>query len=296
MPTLDWDDLRLFLAIARGGRLIAAGRALGLDHTTVARRLGGLEQAVGTRLVERSPRGVVLTEAGRALADHAERIEAEVIAAGAIWGGGDARVSGTVRLATPEAFGTFLVAPNAALLHARHPAVRLELSPESKLVSLANREADIAITLNRPPRGPIVARKLVDYRVGLYASRAYLDRAGPIDDAAALTRHPFAWYIEEMIDIPELRVLREVSTEASPVFRSTSIAAQQEAVAGGLGLGVLHVFAAEQDDRLVRVLPDAVEVRRSYWLAFHADQQRLPRVRAVADFLDEIVALHRGRF
>lgn len=295
MSTLDWDDLRLFLAVARAGRMAGAGRRLGMDHSTVARRLTRLEALVGSRLLDRGPRGVQLTEAGQKLVDHAERIEGEVIAATATLGGSDARISGAVRLATPEAFGTYLVAPYAHRLHQTHPDLRLELAPEPQLVSLANRDADVAILLHRPTSGPIVARHLIDYRLGLYASRSYLDAHGPIS-ADRLSDHPFAWYIDARIDIPELRFLSEVSADAVPVFRSTSIAAQHAAVAGGLGLGVLHLFAAEDDPNLVRLLPETVEIRRSYWLAIHADQQRLPRVRAVVDFLHAIVDEARPRF
>lgn len=294
MSALNWDDVRLFLAVARTARLAGAGRRLGLDHSTVARRLSNLEAAVGSRLFDRGPRGVQLTEAGQKLLDHAERIEGEMAAATETLGGGDARVTGAVRLATPEAFGTYLVAPQIHRLHRAHPELRLELAPESRMVSLANRDADVAVLLNRPASGPVVARHLIDYRLGLYASRAYLDAQGPVT-ADRLSDHPFAWYIDARIDIPELRFLSEVSADATPVFRSTSIAAQHAAVAGGFGLGVLHLFAAEHDPALVRLLPE-VEIKRSYWLAVHADMQRLPRVRAVMDFIDAVVADRRADF
>lgn len=294
MSALNWDDVRLFLAVARTARLAGAGRRLGLDHSTVARRLSNLEAAVGSRLFDRGPRGVQLTEAGQKLLDHAERIEGEMAAATEMLGGGDARVTGAVRLATPEAFGTYLVAPQIHRLHRAHPELRLELAPESRMVSLANRDADVAVLLNRPASGPVVARHLVDYRLGLYASRAYLEANGAVT-ADTLSRHPFAWYIDARIDIPELRFLSEVSADATPVFRSTSIAAQHAAVSGGFGLGVLHLFAAEHDPALVRLLPE-VEIRRSYWLAVHADMQRLPRVRAVMDFIDAVVANRRADF
>jgi len=295
MPTLNWDDLRLFLAVARAGRLIGAGRALGLDHSTVARRITALEQAVAVRLFERSPRGVHLTKAGQALVDHAERIEGEVLAAGSALGGSDAAVSGTVRLSTPEAFGTWLIAPNVQRLFAAHPDVRLELAPESQVANLANREADIAILLNRPKTGAIVARRLVDYRLGLYASRAWFAEHGPVVPDR-LADYPFAGYIDARIEIPELRFVAEIPAGANAVFRSTSIVAQHAAVANGLGLGLLHVYAAEADPALVRVLPDLIELKRSYWLAIHADQQKLPRVRAVADFIDAIITASRDRF
>ncbi|MDE1173167.1 MAG: LysR family transcriptional regulator [Parvibaculaceae bacterium] len=294
--TLNWDDLRIFLAVARDGRLVAAARRLGLDHTTVARRLTAFEEAVQARLVDRSPKGVTLTEAGRELMTYAERVEAEVLAAREALGDRDTRLSGTVRLATPEAFGSYLVAPNVGLLHARHPGIQLELMPESRTVSLSKREADIAVSLNRPPRGRLVAQKLTDYRLGLYASADYLASHAPLKDIATLTAHPLIWYIEELIDMPEMKYLSQIIADAHIVFRSTSIVAQQSAVASGLGLGVLHLFAAGQDGRLVRLLPESVEVTRSYWLTMHADQQHLPRVRAVADFLHEIIRRERERF
>lgn len=295
MQSLNWDDIRLFLAVARDGRLHVAGRTLSMDHSTVARRMTGLETALGARLIDRSPRGVVLTHAGELLLRYAERIEVEVVGAGAAVGDDGGTIAGSVRLATPEAFGTYLVAPNVHLLHARHPTIELELAPESRSVSLSRREADIAIGLTRPPRGRVVARRLVDYRIGLFASAEYLAGHATIDTLDAVKAHPLIWYIDELIDIPELRYFHQIVSDAATVFRSSSIAAQQAAVASGLGLGILHVFAAEQDVRLRRVLPD-VEVTRSYWLLMQADQQRLPRIRAVVEFLDDVVRVNQHRF
>ena len=206
------------------------------------------------------------------------------------------QITGTVRLATPEAFGTFLVAANAIQLHARHPDLELELVPESRAVSLSAREADLAVVLNRPPRGRLVARKLIDYRLGLYGSARYLSSQPPIVDLPAARAHPFVWYIDEMIDIPELRYFDQIVAGSATAFRSSSIAAQHEAVANGLGLGILHAFAADADPRLVRVLPRSVEVTRSYWLVVHKEQQRLPRVRALIDFLTDLVSRNSKRF
>jgi DNA-binding transcriptional LysR family regulator len=286
---MNWDDLRIFLAVARGGGLLAAARRLGLDHTTVARRLTALETAIGARLVDRSPRGARLTDAGAGLLEHAERMEAEALAAGARLGAAEQQLSGTVRLATPEAFGAWLVAPEVKTFHAAHPGIQLDLVPEARAVNLSKREADIAVSLGRPVAGRLVARKLADYRLGLYASRSYLEQAGAISDLADLKRHPLVWYIDELIDLPELRFIDQIAGDVRPAFRSSSIVAQQAAVAAGLGYGALHVFAADTDPRLVRVLPEAVEITRSYWLVLHADQARLPRIRAVADFLADVV-------
>jgi len=296
MSTPSWDDLKLFLAAARSGRLVAAGRATGLNHTTIARRLTALEGAVGARLFDRSPRGVALTGAGLVLLDHATRMERELDAATALIGGHDAAIAGEVRLSTPEAFGMAIVAPAVRIFRERYPALTLELLPESRAVSLANREADVAITLNPPTRGRLMTRRLIDYRLGLYASRDYLDRRGPIASVEDLPAHDFAGYIDTMLDLPELAYLHEIGAAIDPVFRSTSSAAQQAAVAAGMGLALLHRFAAREDARLVPVLEVPVDIVRSYWLVVHADRQHLPRVRAVIDFIDELVADNRHRF
>lgn len=285
---MNWDDFRIFLAVQRAGGLVGAARRLGVDHTTVARRLSALETRLGAQLVDRSPRGARLTEAGRALLGHAERIEAEALAAGAEVGAIRAEVAGAVRLATPEAFGTWLVAPNVGRLRKAHPALQIELVPEARRVSLTKREADLAVTLARPPQGRLVARKLADYRLGLYAARSYLDAEGPVEDLRDLPSRPLVWYIDELIDVPELRFFDEVAAGAQTVFRSSSIAAQQAAVASGLGFGLLHAFAADTDPRLVRILPEVVDVERSYWLVMHPEERALPRIRVVVEFLQTI--------
>lgn len=289
MPIDNWDDLRLFAAIVRTGRMATAARELGIDHSTVSRRMTGLESSLGAQLLDRSPAGVRLTSAGTALLPFAERIEAEAHGAERSLGGLDQGVSGTVRLATPEAFGTYLVARQLHRLAARHPGLQLELVPASQSVSLTKREADLAVALSQPPKGRLYARRLTDYRLGLYASRDYLARHQPITSIKAISDHPFVWYIDELIDLPELRYLDQVVAGARTVFRSSSIAAQHEAVAAGVGLGVLHGFVAGTDSRFIPVLQDEVSVSRSYWLVLHADQRNLPRIRAVVDFLTEIV-------
>ncbi|MDR3513547.1 MAG: LysR family transcriptional regulator [Caulobacteraceae bacterium] len=289
---LNWDDLRIFLAVAREGGLLPAARRLGLDHTTVARRISTLEEAVGARLVDRSPRGARLTDAGAGMIEHAERMEAEAVVAGSAWKGADQQASGVVRLATPEAFGAWLVAPAVRAFHDQYPEIQLELVPESRLISLSKRDADLAVMLSRPPQGRLFAQRLIDYELGLFASRAYLEETGAVDSLDALKGRPLVGYIDEMIDIPELRYVDQFANGSKTVFRSTSITAQQIAVSAGLGLGVLHVFAAEQNPQLIRVMAERISIKRSYWLAMHPDQRRLPRVRAVADFLRGLTRAH----
>lgn len=295
MPMLNSDDLRLFLAVMREGNMLAAARRVGIDHSTVARRITALEVALSARLFDRSPRGVTPTPAAFALTPHAEKVESELVAAAASVAGRDREVEGVVRLATPEAFAAYLVAPHVARLRAQHPRLMLELASESRAASLSKREADIAVMLKPPPKGRLVARKLADYRIGLYASKDYVARHGAPAERADLSRHAFVSYIEELAGFPEMIALDQIVAAATIGFRASSSAAQHEAVAAGVGLGVLHVFAAETDERLVRLLPGRAEVWRSYWLVMHADLQRLPRVRAIVDFLDDVAQDMRER-
>jgi len=292
---LTSDQLIAFLTIVREGNTVAAARRLGIDHSTVSRRLSALENTLGSRLFDRSPRGLTPTDAASALIGHAERVESELILAAGSAAQRDTHVSGTVRLATPEIFGTYLVAPHIAELHEKYPDLALELAPESRTFSLSRREADIAITVSRPPRGKLVARKLVDYRLGLYASPEYLARHKPIATRADLAEHSFVSYVDELVDFPELLALNKARLGGTVVFRSSSSAAQKAAVASGSGAGMLHVLAAQGDDRLVRLLPEEIEAKLTYWLVMHSDLQRIPRIRAVTTFLVELTRRMQGQ-
>lgn len=293
MPIPESSDLLLFLAIMREGNMVSAGRRLGIDHSTVARRLSGLERSLGVKLFTRTPKGSDPTSAAFALKPHAERIESELNAATASVAEGDHVVDGAVRLATTEMFGTHLVAPHLGRLRTRHPDLLLELATGSRANSLAKREADLAVMLAMPPRGRLLARKLADYRLALYASREYLSQHAAPRCRDDLQSHNFVSYIEDLVGFPELITLDQILAGANIVFRSSSATAQQAAVAGGMGMGILHMFAAAHDDRLVRLLPDEIEVWRSFWLVMPDDLQRQPRVRATVQFLEECVSTMR---
>lgn len=292
---LNSDDLIAFLALRRTGNTLAAAKRLGVDHSTISRRLAALEKMLGVRLFDRSPRGMAPTEAADLLLGHAERVERELISAASSVKG-KAEATGIVRLATPEVFGTCLVAPRMADFRESFPGLTLELVPESRSVSLSKREADIAIMLRSPPRGRLTVRKLTDYTIGLYAARTHFDVHSQISAPPDLRDQNFVSYVDELLDYPEMNVLTTVVPGVSPVFKSSSSAAQQAAIAAGIGLGMLHRFAADRDARLQRVLPDHVEVTRSYWVVMHTDDKHDPRIRAVLDFLGDIVAGARDYF
>ncbi|MCO6187064.1 LysR family transcriptional regulator [Rhizobium sp. L1K21] len=292
---MNWDDVRIFLAVARAGQLLAAARTLGINHATVGRRISALEESLRTQLLIRKTSGCDLTPEGEVFLHAAERMEAEWAAAQANIGQVDASLAGTVRIGAPDGFGVSFLAPRLGALIARHPALKIQLVPVPRAFSVSQREADIAITLERPEQGRLVSSKLTDYSLGLYASRGYLEKNGVPDTVEALTSHRMIGYVEDLLFTASLNFTNEVMRGLEASFEISSATGQTEAVRSGAGIGILHTYIARQHPELQQVLPD-VKIRRAYWIVFHESARNLARVRATAEFLQEIVNEERGIF
>ena len=294
MERFDWDDLRFFLAVARSGRLTAAARRLSADHATVSRRVTALEESLKAKLFERRPQGYTLTAHGERLLTKAEAMETEALAIQSDIGGADMTLAGTVRIGAPDGFGTSFLAPRLPALAKAYPGLELQLIAMPRQLSLSKREADVAITLAPPKEGKVVARKLSDYRLGLYASRDYLEAMPKVETRDDLFEHRFVGYIDDLIFTPELDYLDEIAKGLRAQVQSSSVVAQMNAVAAGAGIGVIHHFMAESDPRLVPVLAEEVSLTRSFWLLVHADLKDVARVRAIVDFLVRETKQARG--
>ena len=194
-------------------------------------------------------------------------------------------LSGVVRVGAPDGFGTVFLAPRLATFMAASPALELQLVAMPRLLSLSKREADVAITLAPPKEGKIVARKLVDYRLGLYASPAYLADAPPLAGPDDLHTHSVIGYIDDLIFTPELDYLDEVSKGLRARTQSSNLNAQMAMAAAGGGVCVLPNFMAAGHQGLVRVLGAEVSIQRSFWLVVHADLKDVARVRTTVDFI-----------
>ncbi|PTW57586.1 LysR family transcriptional regulator [Breoghania corrubedonensis] len=291
---MNWDDVRIFLAVARAGQLLAAARRLGLNHATVARRVTALEAALKTKLLDRRTNGCTLTPAGERFLAGAEAMEVEMLAAAAATEA-DVEVSGTVRIGAPDGFGVAFLAPRLGELAARHPGLTVQLVPAPRSVSLSRREADIAVTVERPEHGRLVAKKLVDYTLGLFAHARYLHQHGVPQAPADLCGHQLVGYVEDLVYSPALAYAGEVSRDWQARFEIASALGQTEAVRSGAGIGILHSFIARRDPDLVRILPEK-RIHRAYWLVYHETSRDQRSVQAVADFVTDIVARERGTF
>ncbi|MHA6642861.1 LysR family transcriptional regulator [Mesorhizobium sp. A623] len=292
---MNWDDVRIFLAVARAGQFLGAARRLELNHATVSRRIAALEEALRAKLFRRLTTGSELTPAGTRFLDIAERMEADMIAARSTLAGEGDDISGTVRIGAPDGFGVAFLAKHLGSLTAAHRELTIQLVPVPRSFSLSRREADIAITVERPTEGRLVAGKLVDYTLGLFASRAYAKANGLPKSAAELKTHTLIGYVPDLIVSPSLDYDAEFSPEWRSAFAISSALGQAEAVRAGAGIGILHTFIARSMPDLIPV--DIVApIRRAYWLVYHESVRPMRRVQLVASYITKAVESERALF
>lgn len=286
---MNWSDLPYFLSVARTGQLNRAAAALGTDATTVGRRVRRLERDLGERLFEQGQQGQELTPAGIELMQRAEAMSA--IASGI--GAGGSALRGPVRLSVAEGFGTWFISRHLGEFSALHPELEVDLVANSGFLNPTRRETDLAVVLAQPRRGPLITRRLTNYRLRLYASRAYLEGHAPVTDAADLGAHTLIGYVPDIIYAPELRYIEELPGDARPKLRSSSINAQHALIASGAGIGVLPCFIGDVDPVLARMLP-SFEIERSFWLVAHRETHGFAHVREMRNWLVGLAERHRG--
>lgn len=278
----DWNDLKYFLACWRAGSLAGAGRLLKVDQTTVGRRLTAFEEALTTRLFERTSDGFVLTPAGESLLETAQAVEQGMIDLERRASGQDARLSGVVRLATSETLAAIFLARLLASLHEEHPDIALELVTGNPSLNLLKREADVALRAGaRPTQLSLIARRLGTVPWRLYAGEAYR-RTHPTGPQGPLDGHEVIAYIEEMAQIPAARWLADHEAGARVVMHANSILTAQQACQGGWGVACLPTFVGDGSATLVRLMDEPVW-SAEIWLVVHPDLARNARVRAVID-------------
>jgi DNA-binding transcriptional LysR family regulator len=292
---MNWDQVRIFLAVARAGQILGAAQQLGLNHATVGRQLSALEENLGSVLVERHTQGCILTPAGEALLASAERVESELLQFSAKIGGATADVNGIVRVGAPDGFGNYFLASQLGALANQHPNLTVQLVPLPRTFSLSRREADIVVTLDRPKQGRLIIKKLTDYTLSIYATEDYVKTHGPVTHIEDLEGRLFITHVEDFVYSRALDYAAEIGRMMKRHYECGSVVAQMEAVRAGHGIGILHDYAAAQYPQLRCLLPQ-IQFTRTYWLMSHPDTHNTRRVAEVYQSIVSAVALKKRMF
>ena len=295
MHSMDLEDLRYFLALTRYGTLSLAAERLGVEHTTIRRRVNALESALGARLFDKTARGWTLTSKGQRLLPYAQRIESESDQAQSVVSDRKHSPQGIVRIVANDGFGSSVIAPSLGRLRHAHAAIDIEMVTTQALLNYGVGEFDIAVTVHRPQRPGFKLTRLCDYDLRLYASAQYLATRAAMSGPGDLVDHDIVWYVESLIDIPELQGAQQVAAGARIVFRTTNVFGQIEAAAAGVGLALVPCFLVHNDRRLKPVLHRDIRVQRSFWVTVPNRLLNTDRVSVVREHLQDTADLEQSR-
>jgi DNA-binding transcriptional LysR family regulator len=288
---LSADDLLVLLAVGRSGRFVTAAEELGINHTTISRRIAALEQAVGGRLLARSAGGWELTEQGRQALSAAEAVESAVRSlAGPA---GSRTLEGVVRMSATDGFSAYIAAPAAARVRQQHPKVSVEIVATTRRATQQRSGLDIEVVVGEPQVHRAEATRLGDYRLGLYGSNGYLAEHGVPTSRSDLVGHPLVYFIDSMLQVDDLDLARTFAPAMRESITSTNVFVHVEATRAGAGLGLLPCFMADRHDDLVRVLADGVGLQLTYWLVARTETVRRPEVGALIDAIHARMADQR---
>jgi DNA-binding transcriptional LysR family regulator len=282
----DWNDLRAFLAVARGGSTLAASKSLNVNQTTVARRVEGLEAALGVRLFERGQTGSRLTEIGRDLVAEAEKVERAAIAFGSRAEAHQRGLAGSIKITCTETLANLTITPAIAQFRRQYPEVIVEMVITDEALDIAAGEADLAIRSGRElPVSDLVARKLADHEFALYCSREYAARMGLPNTLAELNNHDLISCEIGDVMLPGVAWMLAQAGGKPPVHTSNSLNNLTHAVRAGMGVAPLGCILADADADLVRLTDCIPEARASTWVVTRRELKDTPRIRAFIDFL-----------
>lgn len=290
---MDWDDLRFFLAVAREGSTLAAGRALRTSQTTVARRIAGLEGALGFPLFDKRQAGYALTPVGEELVAKAEQAEAALLAFAEAAAARARDASGTVRITTEEVYAITLLTPLLTELHQLHPEILIELDTSQKVRDLGAGEADVSLrsTKTAQPAG-LVGRQLCRDDWAAYCSRTYGEKHGVPRSIDEMRNHSFIGGGGGNLWIQYQAWLKALGLERQVAMHHATSGGLLSGVRAGFGIAVLPCVVADADPDLIRCLPPQKDHERVLWLFTHERVRRTPRVRTVIDFLHDRLRRH----
>lgn len=290
---IDWEDLRFVLAVAEANSLAAAARALGVNHTTVLRRVGSFEQKLGVRLFDRLPSGYTLTAGGEELLAVARQMADTVTELERRLTGQDLRLEGSLRITTTDTLMASILPSILADFRQRHPGVLLEVSTSNALANLSHRDADVAIRPAVDSPDALVGRRIAKVAFAVYAAPSYLDIRGlAAADTIDIAREHWIGLGDGLASTSVARWMR--ATLAAPaVLRCDSLVTAREAAMAGIGLAALPCYLGDTTPGLVRIGAPVAEMTRELWLLTHEDLRRTARVSAFTEFVGQALARHR---
>lgn len=292
----NWDDLRIVLAVARAGRLDGAAAALGVDPSTVFRRLKACEARMEAPLFDRRGGSYRPTAEGEAALEQARAMEEAALALQRRMAGGDLRLSGTLRLTMADTLAIGAMPGHLRAFRDRYPDIVLETVVSNAFLSLSRREADVAIRPATGPEGAMVGRRVATIAFALYGAPAYLTKRGRPADTEALDGHLMVTPDDSLAHIGPARWLARQAAAARTVYRSQSLVDMASAARAGIGLALLPCFLADPDPALERLFFADGEAEAGLWLLTHEELRRTVRVRAFLDFLGPRLAARRAQF
>jgi DNA-binding transcriptional LysR family regulator len=285
---MEWDDLKYFLEVARLSTLTKAAHALRTTPATVARRIARLEAKLSARLFDRKYTGYQLTEVGKSFLVKTEEVEAAILSMVREVLGRDAQPSGKVRLTTTEDIATLVIGPHLDAFAHRFPEIQLEISSGRDVLSLARGEADIAMRTVRPARGGLVIRQAGWWNLALYAAKSYAQAHNLHPPVTDLSGADLVTWTKEFAHLRGGPWFGEHARDAKIALSANSRRVHHAACRAGLGIAILPCLLADDDQDLIRLLPPERVISTKLWLVVHPDISRIPRVRAVMDFLAKI--------
>jgi DNA-binding transcriptional LysR family regulator len=285
------DDLLVLLAVSRTGRYSSAADDLGINHTTISRRIAALEDTLGGRVLTRGAGGWELTQLGRGALAAAEAVED---ALRTLVSSDVGALEGVVRISATDGFSAYIAAPAAARVQRAHPRVSVEIVAVTRRASQQRSGLDIEIVVGQPQVHRAEAIRLGDYLLGLYASEDYLEDHGTPQVPADLSAHPFIYFIDSMLHVDDLDLAPNFTPTMRESVTSTNVFVHVEATRASAGIGLLPCFMADRHPDLRRVLPDAIAVKLTYWLVTRTETLRRPEVSAVVDAIRAVVTEQRS--
>ena len=292
---MDWDKLRIFHAVADAGSLTHAGDTLHLSQSAVSRQIRALEESLSTVLFHRHARGLILTEQGELLFDATKSMSRRLEAASARIKDSAEEVFGELRVTTTTGFGTLWLAPRLPHLYEKYPDLNIDLMLEERVLDLPMREADVAIRMKEPSQADLIRKRLMSVRMRLYASQAYLDRVGTLDQIEDIGRHRLICQSPNAFQVSAGATLTQklLSYDTPRLLHMNNYFGVLQGVKSDLGIGVLPDYVVEDSPELIRVLPDTESGEVPVFLAYPEELRQSKRIMAFRDFVQEEIIAHR---